>query len=263
MEGFEVLHYPRSRVATFDVGRIGMRKHHVAGLLEVDVSLARAKVREAIKAGRELSFTAWVIKTIADTIAKDSFIHAINHGRGSQVAFKDVDISMPIEKVVDGVPVPLATVIRKANEKSIEEIAAGIRAAVGLEVRTDKDFVLEGGGSQPLAGLFFSMPAFLRRALWSFLLSSPFRRKRAMGTVMVTNVGMAGRFPGWILPKSLHNLCFGIGSIVKKPWVRRDRIEIRDILNLTVLFDHDVVDGGPAARFTDKLVRNLEGALGL
>jgi pyruvate/2-oxoglutarate dehydrogenase complex dihydrolipoamide acyltransferase (E2) component len=69
---------------------------------------------------------------------------------------------------------------------------------------------------------------------------------------------MAGRFPGWILPKSLHNLCFGIGAVVPKPWVVDGKIQVREILNLTVLFDHDVIDGSPAARFVDKLVKRLE-----
>jgi pyruvate/2-oxoglutarate dehydrogenase complex dihydrolipoamide acyltransferase (E2) component len=36
------------------------------------------------------------------------------------------------------------------------------------------------------------------------------------------------------------------------------KIQVREILNLTVLFDHDVIDGSPAARFVDKLVKRLE-----
>lgn len=60
------------------------------------------------------------------------------------------------------------------------------------------------------------------------------------------------------MPKSLHNLCFGIGAVVPKPWVVDGKIQVREILNLTVLFDHDVIDGSPAARFVDKLVKRLE-----
>jgi pyruvate/2-oxoglutarate dehydrogenase complex dihydrolipoamide acyltransferase (E2) component len=79
-----------------------------------------------------------------------------------------------------------------------------------------------------------------------------------MGTAIITSSGMVGRFHGWIIPKSIHNLAFAIGSIVKKPWVVENEIQIRDILNLTILFDHDVVDGVPAARFTAQLVKNIE-----
>jgi hypothetical protein len=33
----EVFGYPLSRIGTLDLGQIGLRKHHVVGLLEVDV----------------------------------------------------------------------------------------------------------------------------------------------------------------------------------------------------------------------------------
>jgi pyruvate/2-oxoglutarate dehydrogenase complex dihydrolipoamide acyltransferase (E2) component len=35
------------------------------------------------------------------------------------------------------------------------------------------------------------------------------------------------------------------------------------ILNLTVLFDHEVIDGAPAARFTRRLVELIESGYGL
>lgn len=38
--------FPLSRIATFDVGVIGTRKHQVVGLLEADVTHARSRLRE-------------------------------------------------------------------------------------------------------------------------------------------------------------------------------------------------------------------------
>jgi pyruvate/2-oxoglutarate dehydrogenase complex dihydrolipoamide acyltransferase (E2) component len=35
------------------------------------------------------------------------------------------------------------------------------------------------------------------------------------------------------------------------------------MLSLTVIFDHDVVDGAPAARFVKRLVELIEGGYGL
>lgn len=263
MDSFNLYTYPRSRRATFDVGAIGARKHHVAGLLEVDVTSARRRIREAIRSGRDLSFISWTLKVVAGAVVRNDYIHAINARSRTQVAFKDVDISLPVERLVDGARVPLVMVLRKANEKSIEELCGEIRAATTQGVGSARDYVLGERRGSALQGLFFRMPRPLRALVWRYLLAEPFRRKAAMGTVMVTTVGMAGRFPGWILPKSLHNLCVGIGSIVRKPWVHGEKVEIREILNLTVLFDHDVVDGSPAAKFTDRLVRDLEGAAGL
>jgi pyruvate/2-oxoglutarate dehydrogenase complex dihydrolipoamide acyltransferase (E2) component len=37
----------------------------------------------------------------------------------------------------------------------------------------------------------------------------------------------------------------------------------REILNLTVLFDHDVVDGAPVARFVYRLVALIDSGCGL
>jgi hypothetical protein len=90
------------------------------------------------------------------------------------------------------------------------------------------------------------------------LLRSPKARKETMGTVIVTSIASDIRFPGWIIPRTMHNLAIGLGSVVRKPWVVGDGVEPREILNLTVLLDHDVVDGAPAARFGSRLIENLE-----
>ncbi|MEZ4519482.1 MAG: 2-oxo acid dehydrogenase subunit E2 [Chloroflexota bacterium] len=45
-----------------------------------------------------------------------------------------------------------------------------------------------------------------------------------------------------------------------KPGVVKGTVQPREFLNLTLTFDHDVVDGAPATRFTQDLVRRLEGA---
>jgi hypothetical protein len=140
---FDIYHYPKSRLATFDVGSIGRKKHHIIGLLEIDVSLARAKIKEAVKTGRNISFTSWMIKVIGDTVAQNNFIHAINYRRRRQVAFKDVDISMPIEKTVEGTKVPLVTVLRKTNEKTIETINTEIQEAIGKKLRAKKIMCLK------------------------------------------------------------------------------------------------------------------------
>ncbi|NIS80500.1 MAG: hypothetical protein GTO14_09925 [Anaerolineales bacterium] len=41
------------------------------------------------------------------------------------------------------------------------------------------------------------------------------------------------------------------------------RIEIREYLSLTVSFDHDIVDGVPAARFTERFKDLIEIGYGL
>ena len=49
-----------------------------------------------------------------------------------------------------------------------------------------------------------------------------------------------------------------VGGIASKPAVHEGEIVIREFLNLTVSFDHDIVDGAPAARFAKKLSDLIE-----
>jgi hypothetical protein len=83
------------------------------------------------------------------------------------------------------------------------------------------------------------------------------------GTVGITAVGMFGEHSGWGLTPNGHSLDLVVGSISRKPVVVGDRIEPREILHLTVAFDHDVVDGAPAARFVERLVDRIESGEGL
>jgi pyruvate/2-oxoglutarate dehydrogenase complex dihydrolipoamide acyltransferase (E2) component len=49
-----------------------------------------------------------------------------------------------------------------------------------------------------------------------------------------------------------------VGGISQKPMVVDGRVEPREVMDLTVTIDHNVVDGAPAARFGADLRRMLE-----
>ena len=68
---------------------------------------------------------------------------------------------------------------------------------------------------------------------------------------------------GWGIPVSNHTLQLTLGGIAKKPGIVDDRIEVREILSVTISFDHDVVDGAPAARFAQRLKELIESGYGL
>jgi pyruvate/2-oxoglutarate dehydrogenase complex dihydrolipoamide acyltransferase (E2) component len=51
-----------------------------------------------------------------------------------------------------------------------------------------------------------------------------------------------------------------VGEIARKPGFVGDRIEAREFLSMTILFDHDVVDGGPMALFLQRLRDLMERA---
>lgn len=64
---FKEKQFPKSRIGTLDVFALGLKKHHVKALVELDVTLARERIRQHKEAGRAISFTAWMVKTISRT----------------------------------------------------------------------------------------------------------------------------------------------------------------------------------------------------
>jgi hypothetical protein len=252
--------FPVSRLGTFDVGVLSRKKHHMASFLEVDVTEARKDVRRRRRAGEGVSFTAWLLKTIADELAADGEVDAARLGRRKNLVFDDVDIAVLVEKLVDGKAVPLPLVVRKADAKSAEEIGREIEDAKSpASAEGRAGFVLGKRNYDAAMRLYYLLPQWLRVLLFGAVLRDPVRAKAMMGNVAYTSVGGAGGPAGWILPRSIHPICFAVGSIGMMPRVRSGGIEPREIMRLTVLIDHDVVDGSPAARFVARLVRAIEG----
>lgn len=257
--------YPSSRQLTFDLGKIGLGKHHVKALLEVDVTEARKIIRQNRRTGNKISFTAWLIKTVADCVALHPPVAGVNHAKSNTVlVFNEVDISTVLEKEVNGVRVPLPYVIRRADQKSLCEIQQEIEGAKSQQVGGEGDYVLGEAYSTTGMKLFVRLPQWLRLLLMRlFVLNHPQRVKDMMGTVMITTAGMVGHTRGWIVPFSMHPLCLALGSLNEQAAVYRGEIQKREILHVTVLIDHDVIDGVPAASFVDDLVKKLQSGYGL
>lgn len=262
---FEEIQFPSSRQLTFDVGKIGREKHHVKALLEVDVTEARLKIKEQRQAGLNVSFFSWLLKVIADCVALHPLISGINHAKGNKViVFREVDISTVVAKTVHDKQVPLPYVVRKANQKTCTQIYEEIESAKCQAIEDEGDYVLGKEHSSLGMRLFVGLPQWLRLVLMQmFVLNNAARLKNTMGTVMMTTAGMAGHIRGWIIPFSIHPLCLALGSINEQPYVYRGEIQKRQILHLTVLIDHDVIDGVPAAKFVEDLVRKIESGFGL
>ncbi len=270
-EGYEEREFPKSRVAIIDIVEEGRKKHHIPVLLELDVSKARGYNR-AIKerSGESLSFAGWVMKCVAQAVSEHKIVHAMRKGRNKLIVFEDVDVSIAVEGALEdnhgpAQTVPMPYTVRRANEKSVREIHDEIRAAQTRLPEEGKMYLRARMGT--LQSLFFSLPAFLRRLLlWRRLAKNPIFAKRTMGTVALTSVGMFGKDSkgaAWGIPIGIHPLVVLLGGIAKKPGVVDGGIEARDYLSLTVLFDHDVVDGAPVARFLSQLKELVEEGYGL
>lgn len=82
---------------------------------------------------------------------------------------------------------------------------------------------------------------------------------------MVTSVPVASRSGGggWGIPIAIHPLVVEIGAVGRRPVLADDRVEPREFVSITVLFDHEVVDGVPVARFLRRLIQLMETAFEL
>jgi pyruvate dehydrogenase E2 component (dihydrolipoamide acetyltransferase) len=83
------------------------------------------------------------------------------------------------------------------------------------------------------------------------------------GTFTITNPGGYGTFHGTPVISQPQAAILGTYAVVKRPWVVQDElgadvIAIRPIMNLTLTYDHRLVDGALAGRFLRDLRQRLE-----
>ncbi|HVM69695.1 MAG TPA: 2-oxo acid dehydrogenase subunit E2, partial [Gaiellaceae bacterium] len=84
------------------------------------------------------------------------------------------------------------------------------------------------------------------------------------GTFTITNPGGYGTFHGTPVISQPQSGILGTYAVVKRPWVVQDElgqdvIAIRPLMNLTLTYDHRLVDGALAGRFLRDLRERLEG----
>lgn len=256
--GFQVFPYPRSRLLVVDAARAGSRKHLIHGLIEVDVTEPRQRLRaHRADTGESLSFTAFVLHCLGRAVEADRMVHAYRDWRGRLVVFDDVDVNTIIEVELEGRRFPMAHTVRAANRRSVRDLHTEIRHTQAGGDRTYSE------RTRSLMQWYVRTPAFLRDLVYRVVLRSPRRMKQIAGTVSLTAVGMFGDGGGWGIPLPISTLCLTLGGITTKPAVVGDQIIPREMLDITLTFDHDIVDGAPAARFANRLKHLIETADGL
>jgi pyruvate/2-oxoglutarate dehydrogenase complex dihydrolipoamide acyltransferase (E2) component len=267
---FEERDFPAFRSSTLDTLDLGKKKHHIPFFLEVDVTEARDHLRRLKEStGKGLSFTGWVMKCIGQAVSEHKYIHAMRKGK-KLILFDDVDICVVVERSVaqrdnPSETLPMPCVIRTVNEKSLRQIHDEIRAAQ-RETVPDGEVQIGARRNALLTKAFSLMPRFLRYVfVFRRLEKDPFFLKKTAGTVIVTSVGSTARDSSysWGIPVGFHPLVFALGNIARKPGIVGDEIKIREYLCMTVLFDHDVTDGAPVARFVQRLKELLQTGYGL
>ena len=200
------------------------------------------------------SFTAFVVAAVARAVAQQPAVHALRDLRNRLVIFDDVDVNVSVEVRLENRSFPMNHVLRAADKRSVSDLSAELRR-VKRDPASSPTARLVGG-----ARWFLLLPGFARVGAVRLLYRIPSMQRDLGGTVGVTAVGMFGRGGGWGMNFQVHPLEVVVGGLVEKPAVIEGVVIPREFLDLTVGFDHDVVDGAPAARFTAQLRSLLSSA---
>ena len=204
---------------------------HVTSAIEVDMSrvvAAREHLKKEYQAayGVNPTYLAFISKAAVETLAEWPWVNG--EIRGDKIVtrtFVNLGIAVALEDG-KGLIVP---VIRNAQDLNLLGMARGI-AELAEKARTKK-----------------LMPDDVQG-----------------GTFTITNPGGFGTFHGTPIISQPQAGILGTYALVKRPWVVQDElgqdvIAIRPMMNITLTYDHRLVDGAYAGGFLRDLRGRLEG----
>jgi pyruvate/2-oxoglutarate dehydrogenase complex dihydrolipoamide acyltransferase (E2) component len=245
--GYGLRRVPPERQPVLDRLAGASRRFQVHALLELDVTQA-ARI---VAADSRLSWTGFVIASVARAVAQHPEVNSRMAGTAI-LYFDRVDVGATVERHWQGRTVLDVVMIPAADRKSCAEVSEILhRAKFGP------------GEPHPQGGLtrvLMRLPAPLRRAGMRMVARRPSVAAMFGPAVGVTSVGMFTRSWGWAIPVAPLTVTVTVGGVADRPVVRHGEIVARATLPLTLSFDHAVIDGAPAARFTETLRTVVETA---
>ena len=203
---------------------------HVTSGIEVDMSkivAAREKLKKEYQAayGVNPTFLAFIARAAVETLRDYPWVNG--EIRGDQIVTRNyVNLGFAVE-LADGKGL-IVPVVKNAETLNLLGMAKGI-ADIARRAR-DKQLTPDD-----VAG----------------------------GTFTITNPGGYGTFHGTPVISQPQSGILGTYAVVKRPWVITDQtgadaIAIRSIMNLTLTYDHRLVDGADAGRFVTAIRERLE-----
>lgn len=200
---------------------------HCSVTIEVDAS-RMIGLRQRMNAGLEtegkpgVSYTNMLVKAVAAALKENLILNSTLEGDRLKV-FEDVNVGIAVEVENDRTSGLLVPVVRRADKKSLYEIAE--------ETRSIFERAKAGRAShEDLTG----------------------------GTFTITNLGMYGVESFLPIINPPETAILGVGAIREKPALIEGEINMKPLVNLTLSFDHRVVNGASAARFMQRLKQILE-----
>jgi pyruvate dehydrogenase E2 component (dihydrolipoamide acetyltransferase) len=203
---------------------------HVTSAIEVDMSRVvtiREKLKKEYQAayGVNPTYLAFIARATAETLAEYPWVNG--ELRGDKIVTRSyVNLGFAVE-LADGKGL-IVPVVKNAETLNLLGMAKGI-AEIAKRAR-DKQLTPDD-----VVG----------------------------GTFTITNPGGYGTFHGTPVISQPQAAILGTYAIVKRPWVitddnGADAIAIRSMMNLTLTYDHRLVDGALAGRFLRDLRERLQ-----
>lgn len=249
--GYSVRPMSKERRPVLDRLAGASRRFQVHALVELDVGEARARLSGAEP---RVSWTGFVVGTLGRAVAQHAEVNARRVGN-RVLTFDRVDIGATVERSVDGRRVLDVSVVRDADHKTC--------AAITEELRQAKASRAALGRPRGLTAAIVRLPGPLRRAAIRAAGRSVPLAASFGPAVGVTSMGMFSHGWGWAVPLSPLTVIATVGGVVDRPAVVDGRVTVRPMLPLTLTFDHALVDGAPAARFSETLRELFETAAAL
>ena len=217
------------------------KKNAIHFMTEIDVSKPRALRDEYFQThGIKLSFTGYIVKCFAETIKEFPEMNSFISGK-RLILLDDIRVSVLVEREIDGVKVPEPLAIKQVQNKSVRQIHDEIKAA---QQNTKNEL-----GSLTGSTWIKLIPTFLI-GLFIKLAERNIKMAIRYGKVAVTAIGMNASSATWAIPHGTATVLLTIGSINKKNVIADDgQVIKKEYLCVTGSFDHEIVDGSPAARF--------------
>ncbi|MBD3165610.1 dehydrogenase [bacterium] len=253
MRGYRTEPFGKNRRIVAASVRVSRQRNTIHLVTEVEVGTPRAMIaKRREETGDKLSFTAYLVGCLARVCSEHPRFNSFRKGR-RLIVLDDVTVNVLFEREFDGAPVPESVGIRHADRKSYDDI--------NRDIQKTKQSQGPHMGSSSGMGWIRLMPDGLLRAFIR-LASRSITMQKKYGVVGVTAIGMFSRTPLWPVPITNATVTMAVGTIVPRVVMVDGNPEEREHVCLTLSFDHDIIDGAPAARFVDRLAREIRsGAL--
>jgi pyruvate/2-oxoglutarate dehydrogenase complex dihydrolipoamide acyltransferase (E2) component len=248
----EVRPFPSNRRLVTAAVRAGRRMVPMIGLVDVDLTTAKTLLAAHDPPS---SLTAFVVASVARAAAAHPEVHAYRDWRGRLVRHGYVDVATLVEISTPQGVFGLPHVVHDADIRTVPDITAELH-----RVKREPSTSRSGQWLERAAPIGTRVPGVVR-AMYTVMARSVRARQR-VGTVAVTAVGMFAGGGGYgITPMSLMSLEVVVGGMSQRPRVVNGQVEAREVLDLTLSIDHNVVDGAPAARFGAEVRQLMENAV--